>query len=81
MNKDGSDFKEFASGLRNAVFFTWSEVDSKMWATEMGRDFLGDDFPSDEINIIEEGKFYGWPWCYGKNIPDTKFDILNKNGR
>ena len=78
MERDGSDFKKLADGLRNAVFFTWSEVDSKMWATEMGRDFLGDDFPSDEINIIEEGKFYGWPWCYGKNIPDTKFDILNK---
>ena len=24
MNKDGGDFKEFARGLRNAVFFTWS---------------------------------------------------------
>ena len=30
MNKDGGDFKEFARGLRNAVFFTWSYVDGKM---------------------------------------------------
>lgn len=72
--RDGSDFKEYARGLRNAPFFTWSYVDGRMWATEMGRDFLGDDLPPDEINIIEEGKNYGWPTCYGKNIHDTDFD-------
>lgn len=74
LNRDGSDFKEFARGLRNSVFFTWSFVDGRMWATEMGRDGLGDDLPPDEINIIGEGKNYGWPICYGKNIHDTEFD-------
>jgi len=74
MKKDGSDFKEYARGLRNTVFFTWNYVDGKMWGTDMGRDKLGDDLPPDEINIIEEGKNYGWPTCYGKNIHDTNFD-------
>ncbi|MEX1997451.1 MAG: PQQ-dependent sugar dehydrogenase [Candidatus Andersenbacteria bacterium] len=74
LNRDGSQFQEVASGLRNAVFFTWSYVDGRMWATEMGRDLLGDDTPPDEINIIEAGKDYGWPTCYGKNIWDTTFD-------
>ncbi|MEX2053188.1 MAG: PQQ-dependent sugar dehydrogenase [Candidatus Paceibacterota bacterium] len=74
LNRDGSDFKKHASGLRNAVFFTWSYVDGRMWATEMGRDRLGDDLPPDEINIIREGENYGWPTCYGKNIHDTDFD-------
>lgn len=74
LKKDGSDFKEFARGLRNAVFFTWSFVDGRMWATEMGRDLLGDDIPPDEINIIQEGENYGWPICYGKNIHDADFD-------
>jgi len=40
----------------------------------MGRDNLGDDLPPDEINIIEAGKNYGWPICYGKKIHDTVFD-------
>lgn len=40
----------------------------------MGRDNLGDDIPPDEINIVEEGKNYGWPICYGKNVHDTQFD-------
>lgn len=60
----------FATGLRNSVFFAWHPKTGKMWATEMGRDLLGDDLPPDEINIIEEGKDYGWPFCYGKNVVD-----------
>ncbi len=74
MKQDGTDVKEFARGLRNAVFFTWSYIDGRMWATEMGRDLLGDDTPPDEINIITEGGNYGWPNCYGKNIHDDQFD-------
>jgi glucose/arabinose dehydrogenase len=74
MNRDGSDVRKFATGLRNAVFFTWSEIDGRMWATEMGRDFLGDDLPPDEVNIVEEGNNYGWPICYGQQIHDTVFD-------
>ncbi|MBI2024940.1 MAG: PQQ-dependent sugar dehydrogenase [Candidatus Harrisonbacteria bacterium] len=74
MNPDGSGFQEFARGLRNAVFFDWSYVTGEMWATEMGRDFLGDDLPPDEINIVKSGKNYGWPICYGKNVHDTSFD-------
>ncbi|MBI2609633.1 PQQ-dependent sugar dehydrogenase [Candidatus Giovannonibacteria bacterium] len=74
LNTDGSDFKEFAKGLRNSVFFTWHPNSKKMWATDMGRDLLGDDIPPDEINIVENGKNYGWPTCYGKNIHDTNFD-------
>lgn len=66
--------KIYARGLRNAVFMTIHPVTGKVWATEMGRDWLGDDLPPDEINIIEEGKNYGWPLCYGKNIHDTDFD-------
>lgn len=74
MNRDGSDLKEVAKGLRNAPFFTWDPGTNKMWATEMGRDLLGDDIPPDEINIIKAGGDYGWPICYGKNINDRDFD-------
>lgn len=82
MERDGSGFRADGVGLRNAVFFTWNPIDGKMWATEMGRDYLGDDLPPDEINIIERGdtdppgppSHYGWPWCYGKNVHDSVFD-------
>jgi glucose/arabinose dehydrogenase len=74
MDKDGKNLRQYAKGLRNSVFFDWSEVDGSMWATEMGRDNLGDNTPPDEINVIREGGNYGWPNCYGNNIHDTSFD-------
>jgi glucose/arabinose dehydrogenase len=74
MNPDGSDFKEYAKGLRNAVFMKLHPETEQVWATEMGRDWLGNDSPPDEINIVEAEKNYGWPTCYGKNIHDTDFD-------
>ncbi|MBI4363580.1 MAG: PQQ-dependent sugar dehydrogenase [Candidatus Doudnabacteria bacterium] len=74
MKPDGSDFKLFAKGLRNTVFFTWSYLDGRMWGTDMGRDYLGDNLPPEEINILQEGKNYGWPICYGNKINDRNFD-------
>ena len=70
---DGKNLKVFAKGLRNTVFFVGDEK-GRIWGTDMGRDYLGDNLPPDEINIIEEGKDYGWPYCYGKNVHDRKFD-------
>ncbi len=74
LNRDGSGAKIFAAGLRNSVFLATNYVTGQIWATEMGRDRLGDNLPPDEINIIEENKNYGWPVCYGQNIHDTAFD-------
>ena len=71
---DGSSVERFAVGLRNSVFMTAHPETGEIFATEMGRDLLGDDLPPDEINIIKKGKNYGWPTCYGKNIHDTEFD-------
>jgi glucose/arabinose dehydrogenase len=65
--------KTFASGLRNAVFITVHPETDDIWVTEMGRDYLGDNLPPDEINIAAMGNDYGWPRCYGKNIADTEY--------
>jgi len=63
----------FATGLRNTVFMATNPVTGAIWGTDNGRDVIGDDIPPDEVNIIEEGKDYGWPFCYGKNVEDTDF--------
>ncbi len=73
-NIDGTGCRVYAKGMRNSVGFVFHPATGLMYATENGRDMLGDDIPPDEINIIEEGKNYGWPICYGKNIHDTDFD-------
>jgi glucose/arabinose dehydrogenase len=71
---EGNNLQVFAKGLRNSVFMATHYGTGDIWATEMGRDNLGDNTPPDEINIVKEGGFYGWPICYGKNIHDTNFD-------
>jgi glucose/arabinose dehydrogenase len=70
----GGDLETFASGLRNSVFMAVHPRSRHVWATEMGRDYLGDDLPPDEINLILKGGHYGWPYCYGKRIHDDQFD-------
>lgn len=71
---DGASPRLFAEGLRNAVFIAINPVSGELWGTEMGRDFLGDNLPPDEINIIKDGRDYGWPLCYGNRVHDTDFD-------
>ena len=74
MDKDGSNFTPYATGLRNAVFMTLNSQTGQIVATEMGRDQLGDNLPPDEINVIQADHNYGWPSCYGKNIHDEVLD-------
>ena len=74
VDPDGGELSIFASGLRNSAFMAVHPRSKHVWATEMGRDDLGDNWPPDEINIILEGSHYGWPWCYGKRVHDDKSD-------
>jgi len=71
---EGKNCKNFASGLRNAVGFIFHPLTKELIATENSRDLLGNDLPPEEINIVKEGKNYGWPICYGSQIHDTNFD-------
>src|SRR5690606_22401279 len=70
---DGSGEEIYASGLRNSEGFDWSPLDGALYATDNGRDLLGDDFPPCELNKVEQGKFYGWPFANGNNVPDPDY--------
>lgn len=69
-NPDGSGGEIIATGLRNSVGFDWAPWSGELYATDNGRDMLGDDFPPCELNRIEPGRFYGWPYFNGDNVPD-----------
>ncbi len=32
-----------------------------------------EDLPPEEINILEDGANYGWPYCYGDRVPNPEF--------
>jgi glucose/arabinose dehydrogenase len=60
---DGSGETIYATGLRNTVGFDWQPGTSHLYGTDNGRDLLGDDYPACELNRIERGGFYGWPYA------------------
>ncbi|WP_407159843.1 PQQ-dependent sugar dehydrogenase [Bradyrhizobium sp. STM 3557] len=61
----------FASGLRNAVGLAWEPTTKVLWTVVNERDGLGDETPPDYLTSVQEGGFYGWPYCYwGKTVDD-----------
>ena len=74
---DGSNEEIYASGLRNAVDFAWQPGTNDLYATDNGRDMLGDDFPPCELNKVVQGGFYGWPYANGDRVPDPDFGAKN----
>ena len=77
--KDG-ELVTVADGVRNSVGFDWHPKTKKMYFSDNGRDWLGDDSPSCELNIIEkEGSFYGYPYKHAKNVIDPEFGSLIPN--
>lgn len=71
--KEGRDPEIFARGLRNTVGFDWQPGTGALYGVDNGRDRLGDDIPDDELNLIVEGRHYGWPYAFNKNELDPKF--------
>jgi glucose/arabinose dehydrogenase len=71
MQPNGDEMEVFASGIRNSVGFTWDPKTNEMWFTDNGRDNLGDDIPSDELNHApQKGMNFGFPYCHQGDIPD-----------
>lgn len=74
MDTDGSHFEEYARGIRNSVGITWHPVTKEMWFTDNGRDLLGDNLPSDKLNVAPvAGLHFGFPYCAGGVLPDPEF--------
>lgn len=62
---DGKSRTIFASGLRNTIGFGWHPRTGELWGMDHGIDNLGDDLQQEELNNIQSGKRYGWPYVYG----------------
>ena len=72
-NSDGSGGEVFARGVRNSVGFDWHPETGELWFTDNGRDMMGDELPSDELNHAPEaGLHFGYPYCHQGDIPDPE---------
>ena len=74
INPDGTGYEVFARGVRNSVGFDWDPRTGEMWFDEHGRDMMGDDMPSDELNHAPRaGLNFGFPYCHQGDTPDPEF--------
>lgn len=69
---DGSGLRVLMRGLRNAVGLAFAP-DGSLWATNNGRDWLGDDTPPETIYRVVDGGDAGWPRCHAGTIVDPEF--------
>ncbi len=72
-NPDGSGGQIFARGLRNAVGLALEPGSNRLWASNNGSDWLGDDLPPETVNQVSAGDDFGWPRCHAGRIIDPEF--------
>ena len=79
-NEDGSNGRVFSRGLRNAVGLAVNPSTKTLWVSQNERDNIAPDhqnLPAEEINILQDGKDFGWPYCYSLNrsaVPNPEYN-------
>lgn len=75
----------YAAGLRNSLALAVHRASNALLQAENSRDAihrrdpkLSDEaLPHDELNVIERGKHYGWPYCYDHNRASPEYRNAN----
>ena len=71
LDVESGESRIFAAGLRNPVGVAFEPTTETLWTVVNERDGLGDEVPPDYLTSVQEGGFYGWPYCYwGQTIDD-----------
>lgn len=70
---DGSNREIFAKGLRNTIGIDWHPQTGELFGVDHGIDWLGNTEQKEELNHLQAGNHYGWPYIYAdgkKNLAD-----------
>lgn len=67
------DFEIYARGLRNSMALVRHPSGAILQA-ENGADFKAAGEPYEEINVVERGADYGWPYCYDNDAADPDWN-------
>lgn len=74
----------YASGIRNSIAIAWNHSNNKLYVVQHGRDGLsqffpdlytteaGAELPAEEFLLVEDGDFFGWPYCYYDQLKKQK---------
>ncbi|HWA74028.1 MAG TPA: YbhB/YbcL family Raf kinase inhibitor-like protein [Polyangiaceae bacterium] len=71
---DGTRRAVWATGLRDTIGWGWHPQTGELWGMDHGIDWLGDSIPQEELNKIERGSRYGWPYFWGDNQVNPHID-------
>lgn len=77
----------FAKGLRNSVALAIhpesgllleadnarNDIDKAPWRGPKLTDYDDPSFPHDELNVVEAGRHYGWPYCFDDNLVSPEY--------
>jgi glucose/arabinose dehydrogenase len=82
-NRTASAFTTLARGLRNSMALAQHPVSGVILQGENARDTIQKrapelaskelDLPHEELNVIEPGAHYGWPYCYDNGAPSPEY--------
>ncbi|MDA0900330.1 MAG: PQQ-dependent sugar dehydrogenase [Proteobacteria bacterium] len=71
---DGKSWEIVARGVRNSVGFDFHPETGELYFGDNGRDWLGDDSPSCELNrLTSEGAHFGFPYLHDSKTVDPEF--------
>ena len=60
--------RPYATGLRNSVALAFVPGANVLLQGENSIDYPDADNPPEELNRLDAGKHYGWPYCVGKGV-------------
>lgn len=69
-----------ARGLRNSMGLAVHPLTQKLYQAENSMDLKDAEIPFEEINIIEQGQHYGWPYCHSNDQVNVAFTDVVKPG-
>ena len=73
----GANGRVYSRGLRNAVGIAVHPTTNAVWVSQHERDMIRPDhqnLPPEEINILQDGGDYGWPYCHSDRVPSPEFN-------
>ncbi|MGO8919568.1 MAG: PQQ-dependent sugar dehydrogenase [Stellaceae bacterium] len=73
VNPETRVLEQYALGVRNSVGMAFHPVTHQLYFTDNGRDWLGDNSPSDKLNrATRKGEHFGYPFCHQGDVPDPE---------
>jgi glucose/arabinose dehydrogenase len=69
----GPKHEVFARGLRNSMALAVHPRSGVLLQGENARDIADAKVPNEEINVLEQGGHYGWPYCHDLATPGAEY--------